>query len=111
MSGIDRFIDYAANMMTCPICLRRFERQEIKIVGYLDSLAILEAECSRHQPNSLAKFFASRVNDQPHRRLTSDDLINFYQELEQFNGRFDQLFAKPKEDHGQHQITGSSPGS
>jgi hypothetical protein len=83
----------------CPQCGKPYDFALIQIRGIVDSLVFLELNCSSHMP-LLATVSIAKQSKKPamvREEITSDDVIETYKLLKNFNGSFEQLFGENKE--------------
>jgi hypothetical protein len=83
----------------CPQCGKAYDFPLMQIRGIVDSLVFLELNCSTHMP-LLATVSIAKQNSKPtltKEEITSNDVIETYKFLKNFNGSFEQLFDENKE--------------
>jgi hypothetical protein len=82
----------------CPQCGKAYDFSLMQIRGIVDSLVFLELNCSNHMP-LLATVTIAQQSLKPVRKdeITSDDVIEAYKFLKNFNGSFEKLFNENKE--------------
>jgi hypothetical protein len=78
----------------CPQCGKSYDFSLIQIRGIVDSLVFLELSCSSHMPLlatvSLAK--QAQKNVLTKQEINSNDVIDTYKFLKNFDGSFEKLF-------------------
>jgi len=102
---MNQFQDLIRNikaLVRCPRCLHAYENEGISIVNEIDGAYIVYLECYYCGASGLATVVAKEVhyNDQPAikkslksplanpSKITADDLIDFHNFLDNFNGDF-----------------------
>jgi len=80
----------------CPQCGKQYGFTDIQIRGIVDSIVFLELNCSNHMP-LLATVSLSKQQTKAKSKnseITSDDVIETYKTLKEFNGSFEELFKE-----------------
>jgi len=82
----------------CPQCGKQYNFASIQIRGIVDTIVFLELNCQNHMPLlatvTLAK---SKERIKSTDKVNSDDVIEIYKFLKNYNGNFEQLFSDKKE--------------
>jgi len=88
-------------MMRCPRCGKNYNFEEIEVKGQVDDAAILmQLICNSCGTPVLATIIGPMPNAEKQNQqrakspISSDDLIQFHQELQKFKGDFKSLFNK-----------------
>ncbi len=84
----------------CPQCGKQYSFSMIQIRGIVDSIVFLELNCGSHMPLLATVTLGkqpSPKNKQNNIKVNSDDVIEVYKTLKDFNGSFEQLFNENKE--------------
>lgn len=86
-------IKRAQEELSCPVCSRNFEIDEIKVRGVMDKNYLVQAACHRGHAPSLVLYIVGTVvrHDDA---MTTDDVLDLHQNLKAFNGDFRAAFAK-----------------
>lgn len=105
MSRYEDIITQAQKIISCPACGRTYAANEIKLRGFLDNTYILQTICSQGHSPLLTVFIASyqkkeekispaEIEALKSQRITSDDVIEFHQKIEKFDGNFESLWSQ-----------------
>lgn len=105
MSRYEDIISQAQKIISCPACGRTYAADEIKLRGFLDNTYILQTICNQGHSPLLTVFIASyqkregkplpsEIREFKAERISSDDVIDFHEKLEKFNGDFESLWQK-----------------
>lgn len=86
-------VQRAQNELTCSVCKRRFEMEEIKIRGMMDGQFLVQAACHRGHTPSLILYVISSA-PKPSDAMSTDDVLDLHQTLKTFNGDFRSVFEK-----------------
>lgn len=79
--------------LTCPVCKRSFDIDEIRVRGAIDNHVLVQASCQRNHHPSLVLYVAGNHDHQGNDNgMTSDDVLDLHQQLKQFNGDFRTMF-------------------
>lgn len=82
----------------CPQCGKSYGFSKIHIRGIVDTIVFLELSCTSHMPLlatvSLSKTNAANVNSGE--KINSDDVIDMYRFMKNFDGKFEKLFEENK---------------
>lgn len=83
----------------CPQCGKQYDFKDIKIRGIADLVAFLELHCSNHMP--VLATVAMNKNGQSElketKQVDSEDVLETYKFLRDFQGGFDKLFENNKQ--------------
>ncbi len=83
----------------CPQCGKSYGFSKIHIRGVVDSIVFLELSCTTHMP-LLATVSLSKnqtMTNNSVEKINSDDVIEMYRFLKNFDGNFEKLFEENKE--------------
>ncbi len=93
-----KFIQSVQKNVRCPQCGKQYDFSNIEIRGIVDQIMFLELNCSNHMPllatvaiNKSAKKLGKKQD-----KVNSDDVIETYKFLKQFNGNFSEIFENHK---------------
>lgn len=80
--------------LSCPVCKRSFEVDEIRVRGAIDHHFLVQATCHRGHHPTLVLYIAGHHEQEgdAKNRVTSDDVLDLHQQLKQFNGDFRAIF-------------------
>ena len=99
---LDGMIDQAHAALTCPVCHRTFERDELRLRGILERHGVIQASCNdQHNPTVVIFVADQRPAGQrksAHKPLTSTDVLNLHHTLKTFDGNF-RKYLKPNLSH------------
>lgn len=87
----------AQKMLLCPVCKRRFGLQEIKLRDSFNNIYIFQTICRNHQPAVVTIFIADYKQNREQKNITplgADEIMDFYQALDKFDGDFIKLWKK-----------------
>jgi len=82
----------------CPQCGKSYGFSKIQIRGIVDTIVFLELSCTNHMP-LLATVTLSKPNiaAESTDKINSDDVIDMYRFMKNFDGNFEKLFKENKE--------------
>ncbi len=84
-------IDQAQTALSCPVCHRRFERDELRLRGMLERHGVIQASCSEQHNPTVVIFVATQSpakSSRHHKPLTSSDVLALHHTLKTFDGDF-----------------------
>ena len=88
---LDDMIDQAHAALSCPVCHRNFEREELRLRGILERHGVIQASCNdQHNPIIVIFVADQRVANRTltHKPLTTTDVLKLHQALKTFDGNF-----------------------
>ncbi len=96
MPDIQQLIAQAQAVMTCPVCGRHFEAEEITFKGFMEHTYILQTSCSAEHPAVFTTWVTSYMPTQTQDTspITNDHVLALHQALQHFNGDFKALWSK-----------------
>lgn len=82
----------------CPQCGKQYSFSEIKIRGVLEDVCFLELNCQNHLPLIATVFLNQKTKKENtnniSEKIVSDDVIETFKFLKDFNGGFNKYFKK-----------------
>ena len=80
--------------LTCPVCKRNFELDEIRVRGAIDHHFLVQASCHRNHHPTLVLYVAGHGEEHSNHKhqITNDDVLDLHQQLKEFNGDFRAIF-------------------
>lgn len=96
-------IKQAQKILACPVCKKHFNKTDIKLRATLDNTFIFQTICNNHKNPVVTVFIATfGNNNQPKLNLnninfkpiTSNDLIEYHKQINNFDGDFIKLWKK-----------------
>lgn len=104
MRELSEIYKIAQKILACPICHRKYDLSDIKLVGMWQGIYILQVNCIRNHPsvNMTVVISEESINNKSKLSLSKNtqnksDLINinkFEQALMSFDGDFEKLWKK-----------------
>ena len=94
---LDGMIDQAHAALSCPVCHRQFERDELRLRGMLERHGVIQASCSEQHNPTVVIFVATQTptkSSHAHKPLTSSDVLALHQTLKTFDGNFRKLLNR-----------------
>ncbi len=95
-SELDQMLSQAQQALSCPVCHRSFEHDELRLRGMVAEHAIIQASCSDHHNLTVVIFVAheteaarSTTREKP---LTANDVLELHRAIETFDGNFRKYF-------------------
>lgn len=89
---LDGMLDQAHAALTCPVCHRTFERDELRLRGILERHGIVQASCSEQHNPTVVIFVADQQpaagRTAKSKPLTTKDVLALHQTLKTFDGNF-----------------------
>ena len=89
---LDGMIEQAQAALSCPVCHRKFDHDELRLRGILELHGVIQASCSeQHNPTVVifvAEQKAATGRQAAHKPLTSSDVLSLHQRLKTFDGNF-----------------------
>lgn len=102
MPNLDEIIAQAQRTLTCPVCGRKYNAEEIKLRGNLDNAYIIQTVCDSGHPPLVTIFVATaKQGEQPRfivhkqptsKKITTNDVIDGHIAIEKFDGDFQKLW-------------------
>ncbi len=81
----------AQQQLSCSVCRRSFELEEIKVRGMMDGQYLVQTACHRGHAPSLILYVVS-ATPRPVSSVSTDDVLDLHQTLKDFNGDFKSVF-------------------
>lgn len=80
--------------LSCPVCKRQFDLDELRIRGVIDHHYLVQASCHRNHHPALVLHVVGHheQTSAPTNHITSDDVLDLHQQLKRFNGDFRAMF-------------------
>lgn len=89
---LDGMLDQAHAALSCPVCHRRFERDELRLRGILERHGVIQASCSEQHNPTVVIFVADQKpagqGKSTRKPLTATDVLNLHTTLKTFDGNF-----------------------
>lgn len=93
MPNIQEIIKQIQRDMSCPICGAKFQTKDIKVRGAFDHTLIIQTSCAEGHLTLLMTVF--RKQDKvPTTSMTSDEVLDLNNCLNNFNGDFEAIWKK-----------------
>lgn len=86
-------IKRAQEELSCSVCSRRFDIEEIKVRGMMDGQFLVQVSCHRSHAPALILYVVS-TKQRPGNAMSTDDVLDLHQTLKTFNGDFKSVFDK-----------------
>lgn len=93
MQPLFEIVKRASDELSCSVCGRRFDIEEIKVRGMMDGQYLVQTACHRGHAPSLILYVVSTV-PRPSNAMSTDDVLDLHQMLKSFNGDFKSMFEK-----------------
>lgn len=92
MPNLGEIIRQIQRDLSCPVCGKNYDIGEIKLRGLFDHTLIIQTICS----SGHLTLFMTTIKEYRQKKtpITSDDLIELHQALENFDGNFQKLWNK-----------------
>ena len=91
-SHLEDMFDQAQTALSCPVCHRTFERDELRLRGLLERHGIIQASCSTAHNPTIVIFIADEksggAKTQSEAPMTANDVRALHRALESFDGDF-----------------------
>ncbi|MBI4185641.1 hypothetical protein HY524_01150 [Candidatus Berkelbacteria bacterium] len=81
----------AQQELSCSVCGRKFEVNEIKVRGVMDTHYLVQTACHRGH-NPILLLYVMSIQPRPTNALSTDDVLDLHQALKGFNGDFKTAF-------------------
>ena len=93
-----KFIKSVQKNVRCPQCGKAYEFSNIEIRGIVDSIMFLELHCGSHMPLLATVTMTKNVKKlgKNQEKVNSNDVIETYKFLKQFQGNFSEIFENNK---------------
>lgn len=89
---LDDMLDQAQTALSCPVCHRSFERDELRLRGVFEKHGIIQASCNTAHNPTIVIFIAEErsgtQSSKPATPLTANDVRALHRALETFDGDF-----------------------
>lgn len=92
MPNIQQILKQIQKEMSCPICGAKFPGKDIRVRGAFEHTIIIETVCTMGHLTLFMTILRGRR--QSVREITPDDMLNFSNILNNFNGDFEKLWKK-----------------
>lgn len=90
MPSLMEIIQQIQRDLSCPICGQKYKIGKIRLRGLFDHTLIIQTICT----NGHLTFFMTTIKTQKKTPLSTNDIIDLHQLLENFNGDFQKLWKK-----------------
>ena len=95
-SQLDGMLDQAQSSLVCPVCHRKFKRDELRLRGLFERHGIIQVTCSENHNPTVVIFIAnertSKTVKQNEKPLTANDVLELHKAIESFDGNFRKYF-------------------
>ncbi len=92
LNPLDSMLDQAQSALSCPVCHRSFERNELRLRGMFERHGIVQASCSQEHNPTVVIFVAdehgAKSTVSKEQRITANDVLELHHALESFDGNF-----------------------
>jgi len=93
MPNIQQILKKIQRELSCPVCGRKYEMENIKVRGAFEHILIIQTECSEKHLTLFMTVFKDQLNRQI-KPVSTDEVLDLYQAITNFNGDFEKLWKK-----------------
>lgn len=95
MNQFKEIIKAAQQMLSCPVCKKKFNLNEIKIRGWFDNTYFLAANCAnKHKRVNISIVINIKSKNTNTSKINKDNWQKITQTIDQFDGDFEKLWKK-----------------
>ena len=93
MPNIEKILKQIQKELSCPVCGRKFEINNIKLRGSFGQTVVVQTNCTEGHITLFMTTFDKKTELEKE-SISADDVLNLTKRLEDFNGDFETLWTK-----------------